>query len=85
MGVIVSLHRVALGNVAGNGKCWIPKEWGRHACNRKAKWYVFPAGEGSLDSTQYSNLCANPCDVHLSKALLRSSAARKKKQEAKSE
>ena len=82
MGVLAkipSLHRVALGNLTGRSKCWIPSEWGRHACNKKAKWYVFPAGEGSLDSTQFSNLCANTCDDHLIKALSRSTKARTEK------
>jgi len=74
-----SLHRVALGQLSENGKCWIPKEWGRHACNRKAKWLVFPAGHGTLDTTQCSNLCANVCDEHLVTALKRSTASRTKK------
>jgi len=75
---VPSLHRVATGNLTGKEKCFIPKEWGRHVCNKKARWYVFPAGTGTLDSTQFSNLCANTCDEHLVKALNRSTKSRMK-------
>ena len=71
-----SLHRVALGNLTGDGTCFIPKEWYRHTCKKKAKWFVFPAGDGTQDSTQFSNLCANTCDEHLVKALQRSTKER---------
>jgi len=76
---VESLHRVARGNLTGKSKCWIPKEWGRHTCNNKARWYVFPAGPGSLDSTQYSNLCANTCDDHIVKAIEKSEKHRQQK------
>ena len=75
MSANTSLHRIALGRTC-DGKCWIPKEWGRHVCNRKRKWLIFPAGDGTLDTTQFSNLCANVCDDHISKAIQKSARSR---------
>lgn len=68
--------KLARGNLSGTSKCFIA---GRHKCNKLGRWYVFPAGPGTLDTTQFSNLAATPCDKHLLKALRRVEAERKLK------
>ena len=57
---------VARGNLSDKSPCFIP---GARKCKRKGKWLVFPRGPGTLDTTQFSNLHATPCDKHLIKAL----------------
>ena len=78
-----SLHRVVKGNLSGKGKCFIASALGKHTCSKVGRWFVFPAGEHSLDTTQFSNLSANPCDDHLVKALKLSEQYRTKKESKK--
>jgi hypothetical protein len=72
-----TMFRVCPGNLSKDGKCSIFST--DHKCANTAKWFVFPAGPGTLDTTQFSNLDANVCDAHIAKALVVIAARRNAK------
>lgn len=74
---MTTLYRIMPGRIGEKTKCLIgglPS----HKCGRHAKWFLFPAGPGTLDTTQFSNLEANVCDDHIIKAMKFGAERRKK-------